>query len=559
MIRTLLLPCWLFMSLLAPHFVCGQDGTIRNPLPVEPSLSGNYGELRPNHFHAGLDLKTAGREGLDVMAAGEGHVSRIKISPYGYGKALYIDHPNGTTTVYGHLQRYSPEITAYIKEYQVKQKSFEIDIYPGEEDLPVTAGQVVAISGNTGGSGGPHLHFEVRETASEVPRNPIVMGFPISDTKPPVIDAIGIAPIGLGSRVRNSEKTAHARVSGSTLATTMPIEVEGTFGIEVNGYDSQSGSYNHNGIFRVDLIVDDSLISRFTADSISFDQSRHLNSLIDYPYYYSNRQRFMRMYRQPGNHLENLAYKSDGILNLSDGVHTIQVIAYDHEGNKDEVHFDVDISEGEGQDAFSSAEMLEWNIPYFYEAEDCKLFFPNHTVYASIPLNINQEDLGERPFVHVFDPWIPVQEAFEIKLRIPESMPREGLLIAQTNSAGRPSRALSSTVDGDWVRALSRNFGDFTLVTDDKAPTISMVNFKQGHTWNSGRLKFVIKDNFSGIQRYDAYVNGQWVIMEFEPKQDLVFIDVNDLPHSEEQQELRIEISDMAGNVATFEGTLKHP
>ncbi len=237
------------MSLLAPHFVCGQDGTIRNPLPVEPSLSGNYGELRPNHFHAGLDLKTAGREGLDVMAAGEGHVSRIKISPYGYGKALYIDHPNGTTTVYGHLQRYSPEITAYIKEYQVKQKSFEIDIYPGEEDLPVTAGQVVAISGNTGGSGGPHLHFEVRETASEVPRNPIVMGFPISDTKPPVIDAIGIAPIGLGSRVRNSEKTAHARVSGSTLATTMPIEVEGTFGIEVNGYDSQSGSYNHNGIF----------------------------------------------------------------------------------------------------------------------------------------------------------------------------------------------------------------------------------------------------------------------------------------------------------------------
>ncbi|MBL7918333.1 MAG: M23 family metallopeptidase, partial [Bacteroidia bacterium] len=161
------------------------------PLQEPISLVGNYGELRPNHFHAGLDFSTQGRTGLPVMAAASGYVSRIKVSAVGYGKAVYITHPNGKVTVYGHLTSYIPEIAIIVKSAQYKNESFEVELLPGKDEIKIKAGQIIGYSGNTGNSTGPHLHFEIRDEITETPINPLLY-YKVPDTYKPTITHLGL-------------------------------------------------------------------------------------------------------------------------------------------------------------------------------------------------------------------------------------------------------------------------------------------------------------------------------------------------------------------------------
>ena len=165
MLKNLLLPVMVLLGMIASAQTESKypKNYFRSPLDIPMSLSGNFGEIRPNHFHSGLDLRTNSREGLNIYAVADGYVSRIKVSPYGYGKAIYITHPNGYVSVYGHLSAYSGAIAEYIKKAQYEKESFEVELFPAKDEIKVTKGQVIAFSGNTGGSGGPHLHFEIRD------------------------------------------------------------------------------------------------------------------------------------------------------------------------------------------------------------------------------------------------------------------------------------------------------------------------------------------------------------------------------------------------------------
>ena len=169
--RLIIIPFLFFISVSMAQNSYPQD-YFQSPLEIPLILSGTFAELRSNHFHSGLDIKTQQQSGLKVMAAASGFVSRIKVSHFGYGKALYITHPNGYTTVYAHLQNFNPEIDAYIKHRQYKNESYEIELFPKAGELLVNNGDIVAYSGNTGGSGGPHLHFEIRNK-QEHPMNPM--------------------------------------------------------------------------------------------------------------------------------------------------------------------------------------------------------------------------------------------------------------------------------------------------------------------------------------------------------------------------------------------------
>src|SRR5690606_3165594 len=182
-----------------------------SPLDVDLVLSGTFGELRSNHFHSGLDIKTQQREGLNILASATGYVSRINVATYGYGKALYIQHPNGYTTVYGHLQKFSPEIEAYIKKQQYAKESYEVEIYPEAGVLPVNQGDLVAFSGNTGGSGGPHLHFEIRD-GSQRPMNPKLFGISVKDTQPPTITSLYAYPLGEEAHINGSANRQRLRL-----------------------------------------------------------------------------------------------------------------------------------------------------------------------------------------------------------------------------------------------------------------------------------------------------------------------------------------------------------
>ncbi|MCO4805526.1 MAG: M23 family metallopeptidase [Flavobacteriales bacterium] len=525
---------------------------VGNPLEVAPALSGNYGELRPNHFHGGLDIKTGGQEGLNVHTVESGYVSRIKISPYGYGKAVYVTHPNGYTTVYGHLRALNDSIARYTKRIQYEQKSFAVDVYPGENDLHVLKGDIIAFSGNTGGSGGPHLHFEVRETETEVPRNPLLFQFPLNDSKRPIIESVAIKPLDRGGNISGSTTGRHYRATANSISSNGAITIEGDFGIEVSGYDQQDGSGNKNGIYKIEAFIDEQRFAAFTADSIPFSQSRFLNALIDYEYYYQKHVRFIRLYRLPGNILENVTYKQNGRLSPEDGGHTIRVIAKDVSGNSSEVEFEVDFKKL-ADTPEQKQEMIRWNGDYYFETDEHQLHIPKGAIYRDEAANI----LDGEDFIEVLNSRIPLQKSIQIKIK--STIEQEGELIARVTKDGRPIRALQTRREGEWLIAESRSFGRFGISHDQTKPQIKSVNFRSGSRLSTREVVFQIKDNLSGIESFRVLANNQWILAEYDPKRARLSFFTDDLPKSPEAQELMVEVIDMARNVATFEGTFINP
>ena len=249
-----------------------------DPLQIPLALAGTFGELRSNHFHSGLDIKTQQREGLPVYAAAEGFVSRINVAHYGYGKALYIQHPNGYTTVYAHLKNFSPRIEEYIKKLQYQKESYEVEVYPTASELPIERGELVASSGNTGGSGGPHLHFEIRD-GEQRPMNPLMFGIDLEDTRAPIVSGVFVYPTGEDAHVNGSAQRQKLRLipqqDGSFRAEK--IEACGEIGFGINAVDQLNAAPNHNGVFRIETSANGEKLFQANFERFSFSETRHLN------------------------------------------------------------------------------------------------------------------------------------------------------------------------------------------------------------------------------------------------------------------------------------------
>ena len=293
------------------------------PLEIPLVLSGTFGELRSNHFHAGLDIKTQQRVGFNVIAAADGYVSRIKVSHWGYGKALYITHPNGYTTVYGHLKKFSPKIEAYVKKYQYQKKSFEVQLYPKASELKFNQGEVVALSGNSGSSGGPHLHFEIRDSKA-ITINPMLFGIKLPDHKNPTIQNAYTYTKNDTSQVNQSNKNVklvlNRQANGDILANT--IYAYGDIGIGINAYDRLDGAINHNGIYDLEMDVNGKKVFQFTWNKFSFSESRYINSYIDYEKYSKLNQRVQKCFvNHPANKLSMYKTLVDkGFFNVKDSL-----------------------------------------------------------------------------------------------------------------------------------------------------------------------------------------------------------------------------------------------
>lgn len=529
----------------------------RSPLDIPLILAGTFGELRSNHFHSGLDLKTQQREGLPVYAIGPGTVSRIKISHWGYGKALYIAHPNGYTSVYAHLQKFSPEIEAYVKKAQYDQRSYEIELFPEHGKLLVDQGEVIAFSGNTGGSSGPHLHFEIRNSTTEHPINPLLFGYEVRDaTEPTLLEAYAY-PLSQTSQVSGSTERIKLNIrrqaDGTYVSDT--LSVIGDIGFGVHTYDRQDMAANKNGPYAIKQLVDGKLYTDIVFDRFSFGESRLINTLIDYEHFGQTYDRVQRLFRAPGNRLSLFETpENDGKVSVQSGsTKTVEIVISDLKENKTLLRIPLQGKRLPQQNKTSKRGGDHYVLaarPNTFEMEGAKVFFPAQTFYEDFALRL---EMKEGKFT-IHDNTVPAHRRFTLSFdvdHLPEEERRQWF-IARLDKRGRPS-FVKTYRRGNIFSARTRNLGTYTLERDTTAPKIRPKNFK-ARQWltNYRYLRLHISDDLSGISSYKASLNGEWILMEYEPKTNTLTYDFSDNVSSTSQNELRVELLDNAGNATEY-------
>ncbi len=568
-----------FLSILSVFNLFGQhkpDTVFRRPLDISPVLlSGTFAELRPNHFHSGIDFRTQGTTGHKVYACDNGYVSRISISGGGYGKALYVTHPGGYTTVYAHLDGFNDAIAAYVKQQQYRREQFAVNLFPDSALLPVRRGEVIAFSGNTGGSSGPHLHFEVRETKTEIPLNPLLFEFGVKDNIAPTIRQLAVYPIGKESTVNGStEKLVldleRAGKSYRIAGNRKPIiKGKAAFGIET--YDQTNGSANRCGPSRIRFWVDSVLIFSQTMNRVSFDEMRYVNSLIDYSYYVNNRVRFNRLYIEPNNRLSIYdRHIERGIVSFPDSAeHKASVVVSDLNGNSARLNFsflsvpDRTPSSPPMPDyskiiAFPDFSKSEYGKELVFTRPGVKVTIPADALYDIIDLQygVSRRLKGLYSEVHrIHDAGTPLHKAMTVEIAadsLPERL-RDKAAIVQIEPNGRRSYAGGAYRNGA-VRTESRLFGDFAVAVDTVPPRITPVNIKNGADRRGAKdIRFKIKDDFSGIDTYNGRIDGQWALFEYDAKNDLIFYDFDaERLTKNTKHTLTLQVTDNKGNATEY-------
>ena len=531
----------------------------RSPMDIPLSISGSFGELRPNHFHSGLDFRTEKRQGLPIYAAADGYISRIKISNSGYGKVIYINHPNGYTSVYGHLQKCNPTIQEMLKKEHYTKKTYEVEIYPIPAELPVKKGDLIAYSGNTGSSGGPHLHFEFRDTASEMVINPLFFGLnaDVKDDKAPQITGLMAYPIGDSSQVNGSTKPVMMSLSlqkdGSYLAGK--VLASGKIGFSVNTFDTANDTYNKNGIYKLDTYMNGLPYFGFEFDSFSFDETRYINTFIDYSVYESQKQRYQKLflgYTYPNNIIK--VKKNDGIINVSSNfTMNYKIVIQDFVGNKTVVNVPISYANlpiVQKEEVTKTNFFLKARNDNSYVKDNVSVFIPEKTFFEDFYLKFDV--INNELFLH--DKSQAVNGNISISYDVSDIpvAEREKMFIANLNN-GRTIYHLTYKKD-DAFSIKTKNLGKFFLAKDETAPKIYKPNFADGANLDEQKtLQVSISDDMSGIKEYNAFLNGQWILMEYENKNNRLTHYLSDNMYQIGKNELKVIVADNLGNSTTFE------
>ena len=527
-----------------------------DPLDIPIILAGSFGELRSNHFHAGLDIKTQQREGLKVYAVGEGYISRIKVQHYGYGKVLYLTHPNGYTSVYAHLQKMSPRIEKFLKSKQYDKKSYEIDLYLEPAELKIDKGEVIAYSGNTGSSGGPHLHFEIRDLAQK-PINPLYFGYEVEDSEAPRILDLYVYPYSEGSVVNGSNYKIPLRINKNEDGsfTAEKVYAMGDIGFGVNTYDRQDLAYNKNGAYKVAMQVNGTPYFSYVFETFSFGESRYINTLIDYEHYETERERIQKCFLEPYNKLSIYRdNENNGIIPVQENnAYNVVLQVTDYHGNTSEVTIPV---EGQKQEVKRSKELKKTpfyviaNRDNLYQLEGASIFFEKGTFYHDLYADLSVEG----NLVKVADETIPVKSSYTLTLEgkdIPEDH-KDQYFIAHLDDRGRTFYE-NTYRKGSTYSTRTRSLGNFKLVRDSIAPKIRPGNFRKGQMLSNFRyLRLYISDDLSGIDTYEARIDGEWVLVEYEYKNGSLTFNFDDLEFEGSKHELEVKVTDNVGNSTTF-------
>ncbi|MBC2840019.1 M23 family metallopeptidase [Robiginitalea sp. SC105] len=529
------------------------------PLDIPIILAGTFGELRSNHFHSGIDIKTQQREGLPVYAIADGTVSRIKVGHWGYGKALYLAHPNGYTSVYAHLQKFGPGIEEYVKGLQYKRRDYEVETFPDYGELTVKKGDIIAYTGNTGGSSGPHLHFEIRSSVDEKPANPLLYGIEVRDATNPTLEAAFAYPLSPEAHVNRSaqrvELSFRRQADGTFLADT--LVASGTIGLGVQTFDRQDMAANHNGVFRIRQLVDGEPYTDLDFERFSFGETRYINTLIDYPYYAKSNRRIQKCFRDAGNKLSLYnTLNKDGKISVAPGSrHEVRIEILDVAGNETVLLIPLKGMSADMQapDMPRTPYYIRAEKPASFDLEGAQVFFPAGSFYDNMFLEL--ERVGDTVKLH--DPTVPMHRNFTLSFDvsgIPE-MQRRRMFIARLDARDNP-QFCQTYKRGNTFSMRSRELGRFTLASDSIAPTIRPRNFKHRQWLTNYRyLSLTIADDLSGIASYSATLNGQWILMEYEPKNQTITYNFDDRIGDARECELEVEVTDNAGNTSRYSAT----
>ena len=532
-ITSLLLLCLFQTSMHAQNNTIYPQGDFINPMDIPLSLAGNFGELRSNHFHSGFDFRTNGEEGYLVKAIADGYISRIKVSAFGYGNALYITHKNGYVSVYGHLQRYDSTISNYVIKKQYELESFEVDLFPPKNEIMVTQGQIIALSGNTGGSEGPHLHFEIRDQKTEEIINPYFFGFDIEDTIPPSIEGIAIYPIDQDSKINGSNlpKYYEVKKNGKTSYTLKEeILLTGKIGFGLITYDVENGSFNKNGTYAYHLKIDSTHLFKYACNRFAFDQTRYINAHIDYAKIKKNKERYQRCFILPGNKLKD--YESDerkGVFEFKDSLnHIIQINVIDFKNNVStfEMNCKSAIAASSNKTVNTKALFLYHRANQFYK-EDVKVDVPQNCLYQDVVFKY-AKTAGTGKLLsdihHLFNEETPAHIAYTLQIK-PKSKAlkeKDKLLIVSIDDEGNQTSEGGDYENGFVVVKL-RSFGNFAVMMDTTAPNVKFLNFdKEKNEFKEDKIIVKMSDNLSGIKSYRGTIDGVWILMQHNTKEKTI-------------------------------------
>ncbi|NEU07775.1 M23 family metallopeptidase [Flavihumibacter sp. R14] len=554
----------IYSPAFAQEIIIGQEypkSDFRPPLDLPPVISGSFGELRAGHFHSGMDYKTNQREGYPVYAVADGYISRLRVQGVGFGNAIYITHPNGFTTVYGHLQRFNDHIAQTIKNYQYRIESFEVDFPLIPIEIPVKKGEIIAWSGNSGSSGGPHLHFEIRDSQTEETINPQLFGLTVPDRVKPIINGMYVYHL---NGLPFSEKTPkqYFPVTGSAgvykLNQSQVINLNGEVGFGIMTFDKNSASENPVGVYSIELFIDGKSIYTSVWERFFFHHSRSINSHLDYPAYISSRVRIQKSFVEPGNFLT--LYKdglASGLVNITDNlVHDVNYVVKDVAGNTSNLSFRI---KGNSQAEILPAKAPASMTTFFFDKEnrfetpEFKLLAPKGSFYSN--LNFSYQISAKPPGAfskmhHVHNRLIPVNDALTIWIRADSTLKPElrDKAVLVNSRGGSPG----GTYEDGFIKATTRDFGNYYVKTDTIPPRITPVNITDGKILTgTSRISFKISDNLSGLGSYRATIDGRWILMEYDAKRALLWHTFDENTTGGVHQ-LQLVISDMKSNISTF-------
>jgi len=539
----------------------------RSPINDNIRLTGTFGELRDDHFHSGIDIKsTTGGVGQPVLATAEGFIDRIKVQAYGYGNAVYVKHPNGYTTLYAHLDRFAPSIEKYVRENQYQKERFEVDLYPADGDIKVNKGEEIGKLGNSGSSSGPHLHFEIRQSATGKVLNPQLFGLPVPDNVPPDVRDMKVYFLNDKREVVSSHAFPfETRADGSIGVVGDTVELAAwRVGFGVKAYDYMSGFRNDNGIAAIQVMHDGNIVYQWRMETLDFDETRYHNAHVDFPVRKSYGAWFHRCFVLPGNRLSNYSGNEQlGAIPLyKEKTGRVIIKIMDAMGNTTKISFWVRRNSNIPTPELPPHQyVLPFNVENRVDLENLSMVMPKGVLYETLYFNYSSSgEVGKNnqfsQLYHIHDNKTPAHRYFDLSIKpqgIPQNLKNKAVIVQKSD--GRPD-SWGGAWNGEWLTARVRKFGDYCVMIDNEAPQIAPIVFENDMR-KKPSMSFRIRDNlategFADGLWYRGTIDGKWILFEFDRKN-------NRLTHRFDartaigQHTLRLLVRDDRGNETVFE------